>query len=92
MRLTDIEKELGIDLVTVFRALKDGIYYKNDEDEIEHFIPDNRCHLVLDCNGSVDGLNYWLLSIVNVVTNKYVDDFWLDKYGLTWALTKEELL
>lgn len=27
----DLEEELGIDLITLFKALKDGIYYKNIE-------------------------------------------------------------
>lgn len=28
-KLEDLEEELGIDLLTLFKALKDGIYYKN---------------------------------------------------------------
>ena len=34
-QLEDIEKELGIDLITLFKALKNGIYCKI-ENKIEH--------------------------------------------------------
>lgn len=90
--LEDIEEKLGIDLVTVFKALKEGIYYKKDKNAIEHFIPNDEYHLVLDCNGSIRKLNYWLLSIIKVDTNEYINDFWVSDYGKTWALTREELL
>lgn len=46
-QLEDIEEELGIDLVTLFKALKNGIYVsKNDK----RFIPIILCHedLTLD--------------------------------------------
>lgn len=75
-QLEDIEEELGIDLITLFKALKDGAWTKfNNEiskcDECEYqmldiyiyFYWDNGKHLVFE----------------------------LKDYGKTWALTKEEL-
>lgn len=33
-RYKDIEDELGIDLITLFKALKDGVYYLNSQKEL----------------------------------------------------------
>ena len=35
-QLEDIEEELGIDLITLFKALKDGVYYRNNQREINY--------------------------------------------------------
>ena len=35
-QLEDIEDELGIDLITLFKALKNGFYYKDVFGDIEH--------------------------------------------------------
>lgn len=86
----DIEEELGIDLITLYKALKRGVWYRKGK-EIKHFIPDDYFRIVLDCNGSTETINYWLLSIINVSTNEYIDDFFVDEYGKIWALTKEDL-
>lgn len=43
-QLEDIEEELGIDLITLFKALKDGLYYR-DED---YGIIKNRCTVGID--------------------------------------------
>ena len=34
-QLEDIEEELGIDLITLFKALKDGVYYKYKDMGVE---------------------------------------------------------
>ena len=34
--LENIEEELGIDLITLFKALKKGVYYRNTQKEINH--------------------------------------------------------
>lgn len=76
-QLEDIEEELGIDLITLFKALKQGyIYYPincpNDcyKYKIECIYMKPRMHLYV-----ADG-----------VGGCYMED-----YGKTWALTKEEL-
>lgn len=76
-QLEDIEEELGIDLHTLFKALKNGIYYKYKVRSGEYRISECRkCYLT-----GVGTL------VVDYHTYKYLYD-----YGKTWALTKEELL
>ena len=79
-QLEDIEDELGIDLITLFKAFN-GIYYKKD-DEIKF-----ACHLLLTDDWSFIVLDNW---ITYQKTNFY-PSFELNEYGKTWALTKEEL-
>lgn len=81
----DIEQELGINLVTLFKALKNGFYakeihcFKNGEREtIEYFnSPEIRLfdewYIYYSCD------NY------HTIAYKMAD------YGKTWALTREEL-
>ncbi len=67
-----IEEELGIDLVTLFKALKQGyIWYDDEKYKIECLYMKPQIHLYV-----ADG-----------VGGCYMED-----YGKTWALTKEELL
>lgn len=76
-KLEDIEDELGIDLITLFKALKDGVYYKYKPYGYDYKISKCRkCHLTGNRTLVVDYHTY-----------KYLCD-----YGKTWALTKEELL
>jgi len=74
--LEDIEDELGIDLITLFKALKQGHVFvlKNSE-------------IVMSCdyNLGLTGLTYDLFC-------KDINRWLLVKdYGKSWALTKEEL-
>ena len=75
-RLEDIEEDLGIDLVTLFKAFENGVYYKIDNEiefgTVEHFVPymNKKLHL---------RPLYKELRLS------------LKDYGKTWALTKEEL-
>ena len=71
-----IEEELGIDLITLFKALKNGIYFENDKQ-----------HHIVELNLGISGdyrLSYEIIDGLH--ENVYVKD-----YGKTWALTKEEL-
>lgn len=43
-KLEDIEDELGIDLITLFNALKNGIWLKNKDKSIEHKFVVLRCY------------------------------------------------
>jgi len=76
-----IEDELGIELVTLFKAIRDGIYVEGKKkpkfrslwfDNIDSGITDEDVGL------------YWF----------DIDDkrFYFKDYGKTWALTREELL
>lgn len=89
-QLEDIEEELGINLITLFKTLKHGIWYKENH-KVKQFIPNERMHIVADCNGSDERINYWLLSLIDIISKECLIDFWFDNYGKTWALTKEEL-
>ena len=73
----DIEEELGIDLITLFKALKNGIWIY-DTNGIEMFTGHFQNGLVF---------NYCSYPSI-----QYVDRlFYLKDYGKTWALTMEEL-
>ena len=76
----DIEEELGIDLLTLFKALKEGVYYRHPSFGIQEY----QAGLVLANDvkhNIVLGLDHRLTSIV----------VFFEDYGKTWALTKEEL-
>lgn len=79
-QLEDIEDELGIDLITLFKALKQGFYYKDKERKC-------RSCFVSAHFGSIElknaGIRYSTIS-----NNKY---FYFKDYGKTWSLIKEEL-
>lgn len=79
-QLEDIEDELGIDLITLFKALRNGVYYKLNLGQAEK-VDD----VSLNC----------CVSTGYFIHFEYLNyDICLDTkdYGKTWALTKEELL
>lgn len=93
-KLEDIEDELGIDLTTLFMALKDGFYIKYNG-EIIHIFSDK--HITI---------NFWYKIInvfippkffidckkgANYLSETIDEEYWFKDYGKTWALTKEEL-
>lgn len=80
-KLEDIEDEIGLNLGVLFKALKCGIWYKNEYGQI------------IKC--CVDLINSYLSPNNNTLTglclagdNHY---FYFDAYNKAWALTKEEL-
>ena len=92
--LEDLEEELGIDLSTLFKALKDGFYIKYN-DKIVHILPDK--HITI---------NFWYKTINVFIPPKFFidckkgtdylseeidEEYWFKDYGETWALTREEL-
>ena len=92
--LEDIEEENGIDLITLFKALKDGFYIKYN-DKIVHIFPDK--HITI---------NFWYKTINVFIPPKFFidckkgtdylsetidEEYWFKDYGETWALTREEL-
>ena len=74
-QLEDLEDELGIDLIVLFKALKSGIYHKIGN--CLYF----RDNLDFDFNSH--------LLFKNIYGSYTVFD--TKDYGKTWALTKEEL-
>lgn len=80
-QLEDIEEELGIDLITLFKALKNGIWWKG----ITSF---NTSGIFFEENPQLDIENKLLIKITFMKNQDYV---YLKDYGKTWALTKEEL-
>ena len=84
-KLEDIEDELGIDLITFHKALKNGVYYKVIEKDSVNFgkIFFDR-YVLWGWNKDTDGSYFAIMQSVLQMFN-------LKDYGKTWALTKEEL-
>lgn len=76
-QLEDIEQELGIDLITLFKALKQGgVYVKAD------FLGDTAVKMYsFQICGDESGITIWSQVRLNA-----------KDYGKTWALTEKELL
>jgi hypothetical protein len=75
----NIEEELGIDLITLFKALKNGIYiYANGG----KYVDEGDCSFL----SNINTINYSNKSFISFKWKYYFKD-----YGKTWALTKEEL-
>ena len=81
--LENIEDELGIDLITLFKALKNGVYVikRNRKKEID-FVKN------FEINLTFTELEFSLICD----TLQFCWGYALKDYGKTWALTKEELL
>lgn len=80
-QLEDIEEELGIDLITLFKALKNGIKAKWEQNEIVEITILGGCQL---------WLNKKCFQLVDYNGKEW--SYYFKDYGKTWALTKEELL
>ena len=82
-QLEDIEDELGIDLITLLKALEQGIWIKTKQGKIRH----TSCHL-----RKISTLHFGIEFQDSNYHWRYIqlpED--VKDYGLTWALTKEEL-
>lgn len=105
-QLEDIEEELGIDIITLFKALKNGIYSKGGY--YSAYIPTNSIHFIkpenielgisdYDTQDSEDDYNSYKTykNELCLYEHLYEDKQYVvrvNDYGKTWALTKEELL
>ena len=69
-----IEDEIGIDLITLFKALKDGIYINEDGSVYK------------DCIKSIE---HWSDGWGFISNDDYIEVLFKD-YGISWALTEEE--
>ena len=87
-KLEDIEEELGIDLISLFKALKDGIWTNQEQwygDEKQGKIRFFQVRLLLEEN-AIGCIYNSMWKGEEVIRTLYFKD-----YGKTWALTKEEL-
>lgn len=93
-QLEDIEEELGIDLITLFKALKNGAIFNCDNGDV-HFIELKEMCIAKGMNPKAFCKPSFIKLVANdigwflVLYNEY--PFSTKDYGKTWALTKEEL-
>ena len=74
--LEDLEEEIGINLITLFKATHQGIWMKHNG---AFYFFDN---LIVDFKHKC---------LVQIVSSDEVETFPFDSYGEDWALTREEL-
>ena len=70
-----IEEELGIDLITLFKALKDDVFINEDGSVYK------------DCIKSIE---HWSDGWGFISNDDYIEVLFKD-YGISWALTEKEL-
>lgn len=82
--LEDIEEEIGIDLITLFKALKEGFYHIDKEKHIYTSKP---------TKGNCGSMSYYACLDCIIAEDVFGDQYIysLKDYGKVWALTKEEL-
>ena len=83
-RYEDIEEELGIDFITLFKALKNGFY---------HIDKNKHIYTTKPTKGNGGSMNFYTCLECIIAEDTFGDQyiFSLKDYGKTWALTKEEL-
>lgn len=82
--LEDVEEEIGIDLITLFKALKNGIWYYDDYGQLLHeYVWWVSNYLTVETHDKISS------SFMTIYENQILS---FADYGKTWALTKEELL
>ena len=84
--LEDIEEELGVDLITLFKALKQGYIYEKIGDEIIKSDVD-----MLDFQDGIKGVCLDKSYGIDNYKQCYQTLKYINGYGKSWALTKEEL-
>ena len=85
-KLEDLEEEIGIDFITLFKALKNGIYLKFGSEKITGVYYEHRAILPRHFDKDYKGYFIDLQLELSINFNFYIKD-----YGKTWALTREEL-
>lgn len=104
--LEDLEEELGISLEVLFKALKEGVWTKGGYydscylDAIPTFVKGNRLHIGIAWYTQYDRNDYMYengfedknsMCIFSMDYEEVVYATRLKDYGVTWALTREEL-
>ena len=74
-QLENIEEELGVELTTLFKALRDGVFINEDGSVYKDYI--KLIEHWPDCWG--------------FISNDEDIEVFFEDYGVTWALTSEEL-
>lgn len=74
-QLEDIEEELGVDLITLFKALKYGVYFKGNKE-----LKDVKLRMF-----------YEEPMLVHTEDDSCEEEVYVEGYKTSWALTKEEL-
>ena len=85
-----LEKELGIDLKTLFKALREGIYVRNLGIGNTNWNKEIITKVKVPCI-KLDYKEHKILCFEQK-RNWWYDQFKFEDYGKTWALTKKELL
>ena len=75
-KLENIEEELGVELTILFKALRDGVFVVGDDDLIYA--------------DYIKRIDYWQGSWT-FISNEQDLEVCIEDYGVTWALTSEEL-
>ena len=89
-KLEDIEEELGIDVITLFKALKNGFYTKSNngikfwKEDDKHFV------YVRDLKYDIEICCEECENVIGAVPTMFLERSTKD-YGKTWALSREEL-
>ena len=84
-QLEDVEEELGVDLVTLFKALKNGFYYKK-QGIIVH-TSNRESYIFLRAKSCLPTQMCIEVHFGDLETMW----FYFEDYGKTWAFTLEEL-
>ena len=82
----DIEDEIGTDLIALFKALKQGYIYEKLEDEITKRDVD-----MLDFRDGIKGVCLDKSYGIDNYKQCYQTLKYINGYGKSWALTKEDL-
>lgn len=82
-----IEKELGIDLSILFKALRNGFYYHDNYGNVVH-TSDTESYIFLSAKSCLPNQMCIEVDFGDLETMY----FYLQEYGKTWALTIKELL
>lgn len=87
-QLEDLEEDLGIDLITLFKALKNGIWVKTKK--FSGFIEPTNLRIAGDIKDPFSSKTV----LIGLKLISYRDSVAIlaKNYGKHWALTKEELL
>lgn len=94
-QLEDIEEELGIDLIKLFKAMKNGIYVKQSKKILKKELKDILYSKGLTVHYELNGKQYSKTGATMILygdyNSQYCDFTNVYTYGRDWALTKEEL-
>ena len=83
-----IEEELGVDLVTLFKALKNGVYYDDGSGVIQYYEVNEDQYIDIDIHNQFLNLMYTSQFERGCLCEMSLP---LNTHDKTWAITKEGL-